>query len=50
MRVATQVLKIILKTKGRLTARSINKRMRYIKRILVEDTIVLEARIGIKSK
>ena len=41
MRVATRILKTtLIKSKGKLVAKSIKKRLQYIKKILVENTIV----------
>ena len=50
MRVATYILKMILiKSKKKSAAKSIKEWLWYIKKILVEDTIVLETRIGKKA-
>ena len=40
MRVATYILKTTLRIKGKSIMQSIKKQMRYMKKILVEGTIV----------
>ena len=51
MRVVTSILKTtLIKFKRKSVAKSVDERLRYIKKILVKDTIVLRIRIGKKSK